>query len=436
VSDDRGFNVWQAPGGAIIKAWTRGVEFETEAMEQVQRMAMMPFIFPWIAVMPDVHRGIGATVGSVVPMRGAVIPSAVGVDIGCGMMAVKLPLTIEDLERLDLAQLRAAIEKVVPAGRTNDGQSGDRGAWHNVPGRHQDMWTQGFEEGYRKMCERHPVGTRTVMNHMGTLGTGNHFLEVCQDENGGVWVVIHSGSRGIGAKLGGYYIDLAKKDMARYFIKLADPDLAYFPEGTENFKDYLFAVEWAQRYARVNREFMMIHAIGAISSQVALDFVPTNALDLVAGFEAFVDCHHNYLARENHGGQNVLVTRKGAVRARMGDLGIIPGSMGARSYIVRGLGSPESLTSCSHGAGRRMSRTQAKKTFTLLQHQAATAGVECDKSEETLDETPGAYKDIDAVMEAQRDLVEVVHTLKAVLCIKGISQESGWRKKRSERKKP
>jgi tRNA-splicing ligase RtcB len=431
-----GPDIFQPEGGRVVKAWTKGVQFEPEAVKQIENIARMPFIFPHVAVMPDVHRGMGATVGSVIPTRGAVIPAAVGVDIGCGMMAVKLPMRADQLPD-NLGKLRHEIERVVPAGRTNDGGDGDRGAWANPPPSHAQAWKDQLEADYAKITAKHPkIATRSVVNHLGTLGTGNHFLEVCLDEANGVWIVLHSGSRGAGNKFGSYFIEAAKEDMRKYFINLPDIDLAYLPEGTDGFSDYLEAVKWAQRYAKINRELMMIKAVTALSQELpGLDiFVPTNALDLVAGFDMAVNCHHNYLNWENHGGQNVIVTRKGAVRARLGDLGIIPGSMGARSYIVRGKGNADSLMSCSHGAGRKMSRTQAKKEFTVEQHAAATAGVECDKTAETLDETPGAYKDIDAVMAAQADLVEVVHTLKQVLCIKGVSEEGGWKKRRTEKR--
>jgi tRNA-splicing ligase RtcB len=431
MSDDRNYDIYQAEGGKVlIKTWTRGVEFEAEARRQVENLSRMPFVYPHVAIMPDVHHGMGATVGSVIPTRGAVIPAAVGVDIGCGMMAIKTGMVASDLPD-DLSHLRTVLELSIPAGRSNNGAPGDRGAWGNPPAHHVQAWEDQLQPDYRALCEKHQIGTKSAVNHLGTLGTGNHFLEVCLDENQDVWVVLHSGSRGVGNKFGSYFIELARKDMERYFINLPDKDLAYLPEGTQYFEDYFKAVTWAQRYARVNRELMMINALGVFNTVFPekMPFRPTNALDLVAGFDMAINCHHNYLAREQHGGASVLVTRKGAVRARKGDLGIIPGSMGARSYIVRGLGSEESLHSCSHGAGRRMSRTAAKKAFSLEDHAKATVGVECDKTAETLDETPGAYKDIDQVMTAQKDLVEVVHTLKQVLCIKGVSEEKRWKRK-------
>jgi tRNA-splicing ligase RtcB len=249
------------------------------------------------------------------------------------------------------------------------------------------------------------------MNHLGTLGTGNHFIEVCLDESEAVWFMLHSGSRGVGNRMGSYFIELARKDMQRFYINLPDIDLAYFPEHTDHFDDYVEAVEWAQDYARANRDLMMEQIIGAVrnSGQVR----PFNA-EVKA-----INCHHNYVARESHYGANVLVTRKGAVRAREGDMGIIPGSMGARSFIVRGKGNPESFHSCSHGAGRAMSRNEAKRRFTIADHERMTAGVECRKDADVIDETPAAYKPIDAVMAAQADLVDIVHTLRQVVCVKG-----------------
>ena len=393
-----------------IKAWTRGVPFEAEAQQQLVRVANLPFIHKWVAVMPDVHAGMGATIGSVIASRKAVIPAAVGVDIGCGMMAVKTSLRAEQLPD-DLKPLRLAIEAAVPHGRTDHGSKNDRGAWHDVPEAHATAWTE-LEAGYKLITERHQsAGHSMRVNQLGTLGTGNHFIEICLDEAGAVWVMLHSGSRGIGNKIGTYFIERAKADMRRWFINLPDEDLAYLPEGSELFKDYVTAVEWAQEYARKNRELMMQSTIDAL-----------RALGTLPPFEAHleaVNCHHNYISREKHYGESCIVTRKGAVRARAGELGIIPGSMGAKSFIVRGKGNPESFASCSHGAGRAMSRTKAKKVFTVVDHAQATEGVECRKDIDVLDETPGAYKAIDDVMAAQADLVEVVYTLKQVVCVKG-----------------
>jgi tRNA-splicing ligase RtcB len=259
---------------------------------------------------------------------------------------------------------------------------------------------------------KHPRLDRgSHVQHLGTLGTGNHFIEVCLDEENQVWIMLHSGSRGVGNRIGSYFIELAKEDMRRWFINLPDQDLAYLPQGTEHFDDYVEAVHWAQEYARLNRDLMMAAVVAALRRSALL---PAFEAQLEA-----VNCHHNYVAWESHFGENVLVTRKGAVRARRGDLGIIPGSMGARSYIVRGLGNEQSFSSCSHGAGRAMSRAEARRRFSVEDHAAATSGIECRKDEDVIDETPMAYKAIDAVMAAQRDLVEVAHTLRQVVCVKG-----------------
>lgn len=396
--------------GAPIKAWTRGVQVEDVAKKQLRNLAGLPFIHKHIAAMPDVHWGMGATVGSVIATKGAIIPAAVGVDIGCGMIAQRTTLTAEDLPD-NLLGLRNAIEARIPHGRTNDGGPGDRGAWGDeLPSIAElDIHMGGLEA----IVAKHPgieKAARRARHHAGTLGTGNHFVEVCLDLEGRVWIMLHSGSRGIGNRIGTHFIDLAKKDMRRWFINLPDQDLAYFPEGSELYGDYRRAVHWAQGFARINREIMMDAALAALREAVPKPF----SCDCEA-----VNCHHNYVSEERHFGENVLVTRKGAVRAGEGDLGIIPGSMGAKSFIVRGKGNRDSFCSCSHGAGRAMSRGEAKRTFTLADHIKATEGVECRKDEDVIDETPAAYKDIDAVMAAQSDLVEIVHTLRQVVCVKG-----------------
>jgi tRNA-splicing ligase RtcB (3'-phosphate/5'-hydroxy nucleic acid ligase) len=393
-----------------IKAWTRGVPFETEAEAQLRRIASLPFVHRWIAVMPDVHAGIGATVGSVIACNRAVIPAAVGVDIGCGMMAVKTSLRADQLPD-DLRPLRLAIEEAVPHGRTDRGGANDRGAHREPPARVVAAWAE-LQAGFEQIVAAHPrAGSPARVNQLGTLGTGNHFIELCLDEAGALWIMLHSGSRGIGNRIGSYFIERAKAEMRRWFINLPDQDLAYLPQGSELFTDYLRAVAWAQTYARTNRELMMQATVDALR---ATGLVP----EFTAHLEA-VNCHHNYVSFEHHYGADVIVTRKGAVRARAGELGIIPGSMGAKSFIVRGKGNPESFTSCSHGAGRSMSRSKAKKVFTLADHEAATAGVECRKDADVIDETPGAYKAIDDVMAAQADLVDVVYTLKQIVCVKG-----------------
>jgi tRNA-splicing ligase RtcB (3'-phosphate/5'-hydroxy nucleic acid ligase) len=404
------YNVIVPEKGVPIKAWTKGVPLEAEAKKQLMNVAQLPFVFRWVAAMPDVHWGIGATVGSVIPTKGAIIPAAVGVDIGCGMMAVQTDLNARDLPE-NLKGIRAAIEKAVPHGRTMHGGRGDRGAWGTVPTRNMEAWGT-LKPRYDAILAKHSKLDRgNHANHLGTLGTGNHFIEVCLDEAETVWFMLHSGSRGVGNRMGSYFIEIARKDMERMFIHLPDRDLAYFPEGTEHFDDYVEAVEWAQDFARWNRHLMMEQIVAAVRScgEVRLFVAEVNA----------INCHHNYVARESHYGENILVTRKGAVRAREGDMGIIPGSMGARSYIVRGKGNPESFQSCSHGAGRAMSRMEAKRRFSLADHARMTEGVECRKDADVIDETPGAYKPIEDVMAAQADLVEIVHTLRQVVCVKG-----------------
>jgi tRNA-splicing ligase RtcB (3'-phosphate/5'-hydroxy nucleic acid ligase) len=400
--------------GVPIKMWTRGVPVEDKAIDQLKNLANMPFIYKHVAAMPDVHVGIGATVGSVIATRGAIIPAAVGVDIGCGMMAAKLNISA-DLLPDNLAKVRSCIESMIPHGRTDNGGLNDRGAWGEVPDHVGSVWSKlSMDPRWNMLATKYPMLTEKTNNvrHLGTLGTGNHFVELCVDTNNGVWIMLHSGSRGVGNKIGQTFIDLAKRDMERYFINLPDKDLSYLVEGTEHFDDYCSAVSWAQDFARSNRGIMMDHALRAVRKALAypIEIDPTSRA---------VNCHHNYIDQENHYGANVWVTRKGAVRAREGDLGIIPGSMGARSFIVRGLGNKESFCSCSHGAGRKMSRGEAMRKISLEEHIAATQGVECRKDEGVIDESPAAYKSIDDVMKAQASLVEIVAQLKQVVCVKG-----------------
>jgi tRNA-splicing ligase RtcB len=408
ITSERSYEVIHPAGGVPIKAWTRGVPIEDVAAKQLANVARMPFIHQWVAVMPDVHWGIGATVGSVIATVGAIIPAAVGVDIGCGMMATETTLTARDLPD-DLRAVRAAIEAAVPHGRTPGRR--DKGSWGTPPPAATKAWGE-LKPGFDSIVAKHPaIEHSNHQTHLGTLGTGNHFIEVCLDEGERVWFLLHSGSRGVGNRIGSYFIELAKKDMRKLIANLPDEDLAYLSEGTDHFTEYVEAVEWAQTFALTNRRLMMNAIIAAVGSAPGIP-------PFAAGMEA-VNCHHNYVAREHHYGKDVLLTRKGAVRARLGDLGIIPGSMGTRSYIVRGKGNPESFHSCSHGAGRAMSRSEAKRRFTVADHATATAGIECRKDHGVIDETPGAYKSIDAVMEAQKDLVEIVHTLRQVVCVKG-----------------
>ena len=407
---DTSFNLITADNSSPIKAWTKGVPLEDQARQQLLNVAKLPFIYKWVAAMPDVHWGIGATVGSVIPTKGAIIPAAVGVDIGCGMMAVQTDLNARDLPD-NLHAIRTAIESAVPHGRTNHGGRGDLGAWNVIPADTENAWLD-LKPRYDAILEKHAKLDRgNHANHLGTLGTGNHFIEVCLDESDHVWFMLHSGSRGVGNRMGSYFIELARKDMEKHIANLPDKDLAYFSEGAEHFFDYVEAVEWAQDFARTNRDLMMRQIVTAVRDSGEVR--PFSA-ELKA-----INCHHNYVAREEHYGRNIFVTRKGAVRARLGDMGIIPGSMGARSYIVRGKGNPESFMSCSHGAGRAMSRGEAKRRFTVADHVRMTEGVECRKDKDVIDETPAAYKSIEAVMAAQADLVEIVHTLRQVVCVKG-----------------
>ncbi len=406
---EQSFEYMPVEGGAPVKMWTRGVAVDQKAREQLSRAARMPFIFKHVAAMPDVHVGIGATVGSVIPTKGAVIPAAVGVDIGCGMMAARTSLHAADLPD-NLEGVRHAIERAVPHGRDVARGKRDPGSWGDPPAEIVAAWST-LAERFKRIAAKYPKLEKTNnLVHMGTLGTGNHFIELCLDEADSVWVMLHSGSRGVGNAIGSFFIELAKQDMRKWFVNLPDEDLAYFAEGTEHFDDYVEAVGWAQDFAALNRRTMMTNAIRAIRSVIAKPFD--------AELEA-INCHHNYVTREHHFGQNVLVTRKGAVRAAEGVMGIIPGSMGAKSFIVRGRGNKESFDSCSHGAGRLMSRHEAKRRFTVEDHVLATEGVECRKDVGVIDETPAAYKPIEAVMAAQADLVEIVHTLKQVVCVKG-----------------
>lgn len=393
-------------GRVPVKVWTRDIE--PEAIQQLLNVASLPIVHGHIAAMPDVHAGIGATVGSVIPTRQAIIPAAVGVDIGCGMNAVRTSLNAADLPD-NLRGLRLAIEAAVPVGFNQHAASRMRGSALQRVGRVlNDRLDRivGKHPGVMKMQRRF---NETWLCQIGTLGGGNHFIELCLDEAGQVWIMLHSGSRGIGNVLGRYFIAAAQKDMRRHQMHLPDRDLAYFSEGSDLFDDYVEAVEWAQDYALLNRNRMMATIVEVLKPHLP----PFRLLD-----EA-INCHHNYVAREEHFGERLFVTRKGAISARAGELGIIPGSMGARSFIVRGLGNAQAFHSCSHGAGRRMSRSAAKRRFSRFDLEAQTAGVECRKDGGVLDEIPAAYKDIDQVMENQRDLVEVVHTLKQVLCVKG-----------------
>lgn len=382
-------------GRVPVKIYTEDIADNAQA--QLANIATLPFVHHHIAAMPDVHLGIGAAVGAVIPTRGAIVPAAVGVDIGCGMNAVRLSLKASSLPD-DLGRMRAQIEREVPVGFAGHKEA-----------RWQHEALSQVADGLKRIQDKYPKLQADWRGQMGSLGGGNHFIELCLDENDDVWVMLHSGSRGIGNRIGQFFIEAARREMERHFIQLPDRDLAYLVEGSTLFEDYLDAVGWAQDYAMENRRTMMRLVLEALARHL-----PPFTLTREA-----INCHHNYVAREHHYGADVWVTRKGAIRAGRDELGIIPGSMGARSYIVRGKGNAESLCSCAHGAGRRMSRNEAQKHFTVDDLARQTAGVECRKDGGVLDEIPGAYKDIDAVMANQTDLVEVLHTLKQVLCVKG-----------------
>lgn len=382
-------------GGKPIKVWVKNMysNLESQALEQANKVSRLPFIYKHMALMPDAHMGKGACVGSVVATEGAVIPSLVGVDIGCGMLAAKTNLSVSDLPS-DLKPLRLAIEAAIPVGHLCHEYP------KNVKADPQDLTV--YDDLPVKTQER--IGTQ-----VGTLGGGNHFIELCLDESDDVWIMMHSGSRNVGKEVADTHIRKAKALMKQMFIKLEDPDLAYFPRGTTDYDDYMKDAQWCQNYAARNREVMLRLTIDAL----------TKHFPQLAIVDDVIKCHHNYVSLENHYGKNVIVTRKGAIKAGKGDLGIIPGSMGTKSYIVKGLGNEEAFCSSSHGAGRKMSRSEAKRTFTVSDLETQTAGIECRKDAGAVDEIPGAYKDIDEVMENQKDLVEVLHTLKQVLCIKG-----------------
>ena len=403
------YQLLEVKNGKPIKMWTQGVPVEDDARQQLINIAGMPFIYRHLAVMPDVHLGKGSTIGSVIPTQGAIIPAAVGVDIGCGMMAVRTTLTASDLPD-ELFGWRSAIEQAVPHGRVVKHGRRDKGSWDTPPAAVNAAWVD-LLPGFKRITEKYPCWKDTNHHiHLGTLGTGNHFIEVCLDEADRVWFMLHSGSRGVGNAIGSLFIELAQDDMRQHIANLPDRDLAYFEEGSRHFEDYVEAVGWAQEFARRNRAVMMQNVIAAARHVIAKSFS--------ADIEA-VNCHHNYVQKETHFGAEILVTRKGAVSAQKGELGIIPGSMGAQSYIVRGLGNKDAFCSCSHGAGRVMSRNEAKRRFTLEDQISATAHVECRKDAGVIDEIPLAYKNIDAVMHAQRSLVEIVHTLRQVVCVKG-----------------
>jgi len=451
--------VWK--GSSVdIKAWVDGVPVESEAIQQLKSIASMPFIFKHIAAMPDVHVGKGSTIGSVIPTKGAIIPSAVGCDIGCGMNAVKTNLKVSALPNAEIrSDLRKEIERLIPIGRTNNGGKGDKGAWENPPERVLNVWNEHLKDELDVILKKNPrIRGRHGLNdlcHLSSLGSGNHFIEICLDLEDTIWIMLHSGSRGVGNAIGTFFMKKAKEvcengskndqneidaEVIKYFKSgefqclpkeekkkiskekrdaannkkkllghsLPYPDLAFFSDDNPLFWQYLEAVQWAQKYAAWNRQLMLENVIKAVEN-------------ICGKFETEdqIACHHNYVQEEECFGEKIWVTRKGAISAQEGEIGIVPGSMGEKSYIVKGKGNPESFCSASHGAGRKMSRTAARNTFTVEEHIIATEGVECSKSADVLDETPGSYKDIDAVIEAEKDLIEPIVQLKQIICIKG-----------------
>ena len=386
--------------GKNALSWVPEDQIEPQAQAQIRNTASMPFIFGHVAVMPDCHFGLGAAVGSCIPTKRAIIPAAVGVDIGCGMIAERTQFTRADLPE-DLSGIRQAIEDRIPlsAGRYNSELTRTAG-------------------NYTKQLEERAEGTgrldfyeqrdRNWRRQLGSLGSGNHFIEVVLDENDRVWTFLHSGSRGIGNRVAEFHIKTAKKLMEQYFIQLPDKDLAYLVQDTREFRDYLTDLQWCQEFARLNRAEMAARALDALAEKVQGTMV-----------QEIIECHHNFTQWENHRGENILVSRKGAIEAKEGQMGLIPGSMGARSYVVRGLGNQASFNTAPHGAGRRMSRGQARRTFTMEDFDREMAGVEVRRSDAFLDEMPGAYKDVDLVMEQSRDLVETVHTFRQIVNVKG-----------------
>ena len=426
-----------SPYNSVVKGWTRGIvhqdggkpgELGANTLAQLSQMAKMEFIHPYIAVMPDAHWGMGSCVGSVIPTKDAIMPATVGVDIGCGMIAHKLNVKRENFEGSE-DMVRTAIMQTVPTGRTDNGGDRDIGAWQgfphlrgHVPGRVIERWQDDLYEDYLHLMDDNGKALKKARTyqHLGTLGTGNHFIELSFDERQDVWLVIHSGSRGIGNKIGSHFIKLAQELCERWLVDLPDHNLAFFPKGEVRFDQYWRALQWAQKYAWINREIMMHYSLDAVRRTLSDRGI--KAVDEV-------HCHHNYAERENHFNTNLIVTRKGAVRARKSDRGIIPGSMGERSFIVRGKQDRDALHSCSHGAGRTMSRAAARSTISMDDHRSNTEGVFCDKTSAVIDESPTAYKDIMSVMAAQEDLVEIEHTLKGFINVKGLGDSKRRKRK-------
>lgn len=418
----KNYNTRNMEPGGLIKLWNKHVTIEEAALKQLDEVASMPFVKPYVAAMPDCHWGMGATVGSVIPAVGAIMPAAVGVDIGCGMMAVRTNLKAGILLDHHKESFFNVISKAVPHGRTDNGGTQDIGAWMEnlIPSDIAEIWEKEFAAPFDELGKAHPGAiSKNAERHLGTLGTGNHFIEVCTEidnPDSNLWVVIHSGSRGLGNRIGTYFTKLAGDLCKKWGVQLPNKDLGYLPIGTPEYDAYIGAITLAQKFAWWNRIIMMqrvLKAIGAEQDSV-LKPGPNYVPDMI-------HMHHNYMVPVRIGNLDVNLTRKGAVDASLGNWVIIPGSMGAKTYIGKGLGNAQSFWSCSHGAGRAMSRTQALKTFTVEDHAKATDGVYCDKTTSVLDETPAAYKDIDLVMESQKDLVEPILKIKQLVCVKGLS---------------
>jgi tRNA-splicing ligase RtcB len=394
-------------GNVPVYSWTKGVPFEPGAKLQLLQTALLSFIHKHIAVMPDVHFGRGSTVGSVIPTIKAIVPAMVGVDIGCGVISIQTSLTADKLQDKADQLLYDHISKVLPVGSADKAREGQ---WGKTPGYVNNAWEK-LKPDFDGIVGRHGRSKiAPVVEQLGTLGGGNHFVSINLDQDDNVWILIHSGSRGVGNKIGSHFIELAKKDMERLGVRLPNKDLAYFEEDAEHFNDYVNAVDWCQEYARVNRELILRTVIDAMRKSGIPKFTLKGEV---------INNHHNYIRKEEHFGEQVWITRKGAISARQDELGIIPGAMSGFSYIVKGKGNPDSFCSCSHGAGRVMSRGDAKRSITLAQHKEATSGTICRQDSGVLDESPAAYKDINAVMAAQSDLVDIVYTLKEIVNIKG-----------------
>lgn len=431
-NQERNYRYIADPSNKVLRVWDKGVPFEAGVFTQAQKCLQLPCVNA-VCLMPDAHIGKGSTVGSVIITHDAVIPAATGADLNCGMRAAKTNLCLNDFKE-KRQELFHAISRKIPHGRTDDGGEGDRGRWHDIPADAYAEWhlnsAPSMSSMYEDLVRKFPGidrGNKTNVEHLGTLGTGNHFIELSADENEKVWILIHSGSRGMGARIGNFFTRLAKELCDRWCIQLPDPDLAFLPRGSEEFNGFMQAVSLCNKFAFASRKIMLNRVVEAINETLHGEFIPPSC----AIVETF-DCHHNFISEENFHGKNLFVTRKGAVRARIGDRIIIPGSMGARSFICDGLGNTDSFHSCSHGAGRKMSRTEALRTISVDDHIAATLGVACLKDESVVDESPAAYKDIDAVINAENDLVHPTHILKQFVCIKGAEKGDNKRRKKNK----